>query len=229
MARIRTIKPEFFTSEDIVSVTPLARLFYVSLWCEADRSGRLEWKPGTLKLRYLPGDVVDVSELADELHSRGLIVFYEVGEKQYAEIPSFSKHQVINNREAESQIPSRVNHASTTRQPRVKAEGRKEGKGKEGTVSAEPQSDSPPVCSIPLVDGTEYPVTENQITDWQASYPAVDVAQELREMRSWSQANPSNRKTIKGVNAFIVRWLGREQDRGGKVASKQSSILAGAL
>jgi hypothetical protein len=40
MARIRTIKPEFFTSEDIVSLTPLARLFYVSLWCEADREAR---------------------------------------------------------------------------------------------------------------------------------------------------------------------------------------------
>ena len=55
MARIRTIKPEFFTSEDIVGMTPLARLFYVALWCESDREGRLEWKPNTFKLRYLPG------------------------------------------------------------------------------------------------------------------------------------------------------------------------------
>ena len=53
MSRIRSIKPEFFTSEDIVSMTPLARLFYVSLWCEADREGRLDWKPGFTNLSTL--------------------------------------------------------------------------------------------------------------------------------------------------------------------------------
>lgn len=51
MARIRTIKPEFFTSEDIVSLSPLARLFYVSLWCEADREGRLDWRIGSSRPR----------------------------------------------------------------------------------------------------------------------------------------------------------------------------------
>ena len=74
MDRIITIKPEFFTSSDIVSLTPLARLFYVSLWCEADREGRLEWKPATLKLRYLPGDNCDVKALSGELVEAGLVV-----------------------------------------------------------------------------------------------------------------------------------------------------------
>ena len=41
MARIRTIKPEFFTSDDICALSPRARLLYVGLWCEADREGRL--------------------------------------------------------------------------------------------------------------------------------------------------------------------------------------------
>jgi hypothetical protein len=128
MARIRTIKPEFFTSEDIVSMTPLARVFYVALWCEADREGRLSWKPKTLKMRYLPGDECDVDTVAQELIDGCQIILYEVDGATYAEIPSFKKHQVINNRESESNLPSRVIDASS----RVKAEGRKEGKGKEG-------------------------------------------------------------------------------------------------
>ena len=128
MARIRTIKPEFFTSEDITSLTPLARLFYVSLWCESDREGRLEWKPGTFKLRYFPADECSIFDLAKELIKHGLIVLYEFEGKTFAEIPTFKEHQVINNREAESNIPARVKVAFT----RVKAEGRKEGKGKEG-------------------------------------------------------------------------------------------------
>ena len=132
MARIRTIKPEFFTSEDIVSLTPLARVFYIALWCEADREGRLTWKPRTLKMRYLPGDDCDIDVLAQELIDGGQIILYEVDGITYAEIPSFKRHQVINNRESESDLPARVGHASA----RVKAEGRKEGKGKEGKEPA---------------------------------------------------------------------------------------------
>lgn len=135
MARIRTIKPEFFTSEDIVSMTPLARIFYVSLWCESDREGRLEWKPITFKMRYLPGDSCDVSELAKELIDRGLIVLYTADGKQYAEIPTFTEHQVINNREAASTHPAREKNAKATRAPRVKGEG-KGRKGMEGKEHA---------------------------------------------------------------------------------------------
>lgn len=135
MARIRTIKPEFFTSSDIVSITPLARLFYISLWCESDREGRLDWKPKTFKLRYFPGDNCEIDDMAKELIAAGLIILYEVNGEQLAEIPTFKSHQVINNREAESQKPSRVNHASTTRESGDQAEGKegREGKGrKEG-------------------------------------------------------------------------------------------------
>jgi len=144
MARIRTIKPEFFTSADIVSLTPLARLFYISLWCESDREGRLDWKPKTFKLRYFPGDDCDIESMAKELVNVGLIIIYEIDGVDYAEIPSFSKHQVINNRESDSERPERVNDASCTRESGDKAEGKegrkgREGKGKEvrGSVSPE--------------------------------------------------------------------------------------------
>lgn len=236
MARIRTIKPDFFTSEDIVSLTPLARLFYVALWCEADREGRLEWKPRTLKFRYLPGDDCDMDALTGELTGAGLVVLYEVHGKVYAEIPSFKKHQIINNREAQSSIPEpeppRVPDASLTRASRVKAEG-KEGKGREGD-STEPQSDSPPasasasplpvvVVAIPLNDGSEFVVTDGMVGEWEAAYPAVDVIQQLREMRAWSLANKSQRKTSRGVQSFIVRWLAKEQDSGRSRPARQSS------
>jgi len=122
-------------------MSPLARLFYVALWCEADREGRIEWKPGTFKMRYLPGDNCDVPTIANELIERGLIVLYLVEGKQYAEIPTFTEHQVINNRESESTHPPRDKNASRTRVPRVKAEGKgregKEGKGKEPASARE--------------------------------------------------------------------------------------------
>lgn len=129
MARIRTIKPEFFTSSDIVSLTPLARLFYVSLWCEADREGRLNWNTKTFKIRYFPADECDIDALSKEILDAGLVYLYESDGRQYGEIPCFKNHQVINNREADSVIPARVKEACK----RVLGEGRKEGKERKGT------------------------------------------------------------------------------------------------
>jgi len=138
MARIRTIKPEFFTSEDIVSLSPLARLLYIALWCEADKEGRMVWKPVTFKLRYLPGENCDVQALCKEIVDRGLIKLYGDG---LAYIPTFSAHQHINPRESASQLPDHNEKPRVgTRQPRVgtganldvHAQGGREGKGREG-------------------------------------------------------------------------------------------------
>lgn len=102
MARIRTIKPDFFTSEDIVELEPMARLLYIALWCEADREGRMAWKPRTFKMRYLPGDDCDIDALCDALVKRGLVCLYGDG---LAFIPSFGAHQHVNPREAKSVLP----------------------------------------------------------------------------------------------------------------------------
>lgn len=118
MARIRTIKPEFFTSDDICALSMAARLLYIGAWCEADREGRMEWKPRSLKRRYLPDDNVDIDALCAELIDAGLVVLY--GDSM-AFIPTFGKHQHINPREAASNLPApeltregRVVHASVT-------------------------------------------------------------------------------------------------------------------
>jgi hypothetical protein len=128
MARIRTIKPEFFTSEDVVALTPMARLLYVALWCEADREGRMAWKPRTFKIRYFPADDCNIELMCAEVLARGMAVLYGVG---LAYIPKFLSHQHINPRESKSELPvpdasPRVNHASA----RVSDAqvGRKEGK-----------------------------------------------------------------------------------------------------
>lgn len=139
MARIRTIKPEFFTSEDIVSLSPLARLLYVALWCEADREGRLVWKPRTFKMRYFPADDCDITALCAEILSAKLVRLYGDG---LAYIPKFGTHQHVNPREAASTLPDP--DAKPTRGARVsdapvthREEG-KERKGKEGATRRDP-------------------------------------------------------------------------------------------
>jgi hypothetical protein len=68
--------------------------------------------------------------------------------------------------------------------------------------------------SMPLNDGSEYPVFDNAIKEWEKLYPAVDVMQELRNMRGWLMSNPTRRKTKAGIKRFITGWLAKEQNKG---------------
>ena len=36
-------------------------------------------------------------------------------------------------------------------------------------------------------------------------------------MAAWAEANPTRRKTDKGVRRFVVGWLSKEQDKGHRV------------
>jgi hypothetical protein len=202
MARIRTIKPEFFTSEDVVALSPLARLLFIAMWCESDREGRMDWKPATFKLRYLPGDNCDIDQLCQEIVDQGLVIPYEVGGKKYAEIPSFPRHQVINNRETESAIPSRVAHASGTRQARVSdascGKG-KEGKGREGKTRA---------VSLPS------DFTPNDRNRELAGELNISLPTELGKFTDYHKAKGS---TFKDWHAALNNWLRNAKEfQGGK-------------
>lgn len=224
MARIRTIKPEFFTSESVCECSPLARLLFIGLWCEADREGLLQWKPKTLKIRYLPVDNCDIDNLASELENNGMIIIHEDEEGLICEIPGFSMHQVINNREKESELSSRVSHASV----RVKAEGRKEGKERKGKDICTEQHTAhvPSVICLLLNTKKQYPIIQSDIDKWAYLYPAVDVLQELKNMSGWLDSNPQKRKTENGIMKFVNGWLKRVQDKGGTpgyIANSQSA------
>lgn len=80
---------------------------------------------------------------------------------------------------------------------------------------AEPETASAlPVITLPLNDGSEYPISQEQQYEWEGLYPAVDVLQQLRHMRGWLLSNTERRKTRRGIKRFITGWLSREQDRG---------------
>ena len=99
-------------------------------------------------------------------------------------------------------------------------ESRKE---KDRTQTKEPEAGcaegggaaSTPVITLPLNDGSEWPVGADLAGQWRELYPAVDVEQALRSMRGWLLANRTRRKTARGIERFAAAWLAREQDRGG--------------
>lgn len=90
------------------------------------------------------------------------------------------------------------------------------------TSCAKPEAGPAPpaVLTIPLVgkNGSgppEYPITQADIAEWSAAFPAVDVLQTLRTLRQWNLSNPTRQKTARGIRRHITQWLAKEQDRGG--------------
>lgn len=83
----------------------------------------------------------------------------------------------------------------------------------EQQVALVPIAESCGVCYLPLNDGSAFTVTGDQFDKWIILYPSVDVESELRKMIGWLDANPSKRKTRKGVMRFANGWLAKQQDK----------------
>jgi len=95
MARIRTIKPEFWSDEKLAECSPSARLLFIATWNFADDDGRMEYSPKRLKMQAFPGDNIDVLPLVDELAKHRLVIIYRIGTHDYLAIPNFRKHQRV--------------------------------------------------------------------------------------------------------------------------------------
>lgn len=106
MARIRSLKPSFFTSEDTCLCSPLARLLFLGLLTEADKAGRVEDRPWQLKIRLLPNDECDVDALLWQLVERRLVRRYQFAERGVIQVINFQKHQKPHPKETESQLPA---------------------------------------------------------------------------------------------------------------------------
>jgi|SRR6185437_3572798 len=115
MARIRTIKPEFFRSRSLARCSRDARLTFIGLWCEADDHGR-----GLADARLLKGslwaldDDVSADDVAAHLDELGRehIITYVVDGERYYEVVEWSDHQSKSYRRGEARYPSRQEAAA---------------------------------------------------------------------------------------------------------------------
>ena len=239
----RIIKESICDSEKLAALSDFEFRLWVGLITQADDAGRGDARPAYIKGHVFPfRERVTTKDIDAALHALAAgscVTLYTVGGRPYYSFPSWAKHQRI--RDCKPKYPGpedadlRQSAADCGGLPQAAADcgGLRpesnpnpiQSESNPKKVGAEPQAAStpPPAIFLPLNDGTEYPVSREQCHEWAGLYPAVDVIQQLRQMRGWLIANPANRKTKRGINAFIVRWLAKEQDRGGSRGWKEEN------
>lgn len=100
MARIRSIKPEFWTSGQIMDCQPLTRLMFIGTWNFCDDAGNHPAEPRRIKAQLFPGDDTVTSKsvlgMLQELSANALISFYDGPDGlKYFHVTGWQKHQRI--------------------------------------------------------------------------------------------------------------------------------------
>lgn len=116
MSRIRTIKPEFWTSEQIVECSPIARLLFIGTWNFCDDYGNHPLSLKALKMKIFPNDEVtleQMQDLFDELLNNGLVSVYSHGENTFFHVVGW-RHQKIDRPTQKFPQPAKLDDDSTS-------------------------------------------------------------------------------------------------------------------
>jgi len=109
VARMRSLKPEFWHDQEITRIPRDARLLYMALWNFADEHSRLQGDPRYLKGQVFPYDddlnPTKISALLDHLVSIGKVERYTVRGAVYLFLPKLAKHQRLDTEKVPSRLP----------------------------------------------------------------------------------------------------------------------------
>ena len=112
MARIRTIKPEFWEDEKIAKLPMPCRLFYIGLWNFADDQGVFRGNPAILKSKIFPYDenlrISEISKWIDALVEARMLIPVSHNDESYYAVRTFGSHQKIDSRYTKFIVPQEV-------------------------------------------------------------------------------------------------------------------------
>jgi hypothetical protein len=210
MARIRTIKPNFFRSHNVADLsTDACRITWAGLWTYCDDAGR-----GLDDARLVKGEIwplhdritakvveVHLTELADG--DDPMICRYVIGAKRFLHVINWDKHQKIN-RPQPSRIDSCPIHDSFTesavnahdtrgeRSREEKEQGKDQGKGTGNReASSAPEA---PESELPGFDAF-----------WSA-YPRK--VGKPSAVKAWKKVKPADHAAVAaGVTRWAAYWV----------------------
>lgn len=112
MARIRTIKPEFWEDEKLSTLPLQARLLFIGTWNFADDFGVITSSAKFLKSKIFPYDESlrenEIIKWLDALVNARMLVPFFFETKGYYKIRTFDSHQLIDKRYTKSVLPEGI-------------------------------------------------------------------------------------------------------------------------
>ena len=229
----RIIKDSILTDDAFNFLTFFEESLYHRLVVSADDYGIYYAQPRTLSRILFPcrGNVTEtaVRKGLGHMEALGLIRLYTVKGAGYLKLCGWDQNQRLRNSRHRYPTPEEADDKETAGAETEPAENHPSAEGREtgdpenepaAMPCPQPEDREPPVVELPLSDHTSYGVTQSEIDEYAALYPAADVVQELRNMRGWCLANPQKRKTRNGIRKFINSWLTRVQNQGGRSTSR---------
>lgn len=153
MARIRTIKPEFWTSEQVMECSPNARLAFIGIWNFCDDAGRMPASAKQIKALVFPSDdftSANVRGMLDELERNGLVRLYVVDGKEFLAVTGWH-HQKID-RPQKPKTPEPPDHEPP---PARRTFGAGTHKGTHKGKDNNPPAPAEPHPARPTINGTD--------------------------------------------------------------------------
>ncbi len=200
MARIRTLKPEFFRSRSLAKCDRDARLTFAGLWTEADDHGHGVADPRILKGAIWPLDD-DVTHRHVSAHLRvlvetGHIRLYEVDGETYYEVVNWAEHQAAAYRRGEPKHPAPQGYLDDVSHEDVQesAGGTRESAGREGkgTGKGTGNREGARKRAHQLPEG--WSPDPDLLNQQKSDHPNVNLDRELTKFRNHWQSKGETRK-----------------------------------
>lgn len=224
MARIRSVKPEFWDSPSTAQASLRARLFYIAMWNWADDWGVGDANPRRLLGFAFPNDESSEVEprnfrrLATEVAECYGVTWYEVDGRAYYAIPSWEEHQRTE-KKARRAFPTpdqaeRILYAEASEVPTPSSGNRQDGAGEQGSRGAGEKT-RPPAPQPDTFD-TWYQAYKRKeakgdaITAYRKATRTIGADELLRLTVKWFEDRPTiERKFIPLPASWLngQRWM----------------------
>lgn len=133
MARIRSVKPEFFRSRKIRTLPYEARWLFEAMWTESDDEGRMPCTAPLLRGLFFDDDPKATERRVEGwvrlLADKKLLVLYEVDGTRYAAVAGWKEHQKINKPQSAKYPPPPPDRLFDPDDTHIKESGTESGNG----------------------------------------------------------------------------------------------------
>jgi hypothetical protein len=208
---------------------------------KADFHARLIWipnainynqpeNPNVVKAWQNPWDELPECDLKDEARKRLRLALNDRGKEWVIAFDAACPGVVegSTSKGIAKDLPKGPRNSSSKGMPNQEQEQKQEQVQEQTCAKPCGSAPAPPVSTLPLNDDSEFPIFQEQVSEWSSLFPSVQVMQELRNMRVWCIANPARRKTKAGILRFVVKWLSKEQDNPKVTIGRSAHVISKA-